>query len=84
MNEPRYALKRNDRAHELRAHVEGCLEIEKRGGGPGQYNQVHWWRYRTPEQLVAQARVEHEATGWQIEMCRKQYCAGRFPAGLPM
>lgn len=67
-----YAVKANDIKKDVVIHKKPCGHIEKRGGAPGKYNQVHWAHFNTREE------AEKYAKTWEDKGYKKKYCSFCF------
>lgn len=66
-----YAVKVNELARDIVIHFDSCFEVEKRGGAPGKYNQVHWDYFETLKEAEEHARKWQQSKGWLPKLCSK-------------
>ncbi len=70
-----YAVKANDFVRDVVIHEDSCSQVEKGGGPPGKYGQVHWKYFDTLD------AAEKYAQKWQAKGYTGKYCSFCFKFG---
>ncbi len=64
-----YAVKVNTISKTIVIHKEICGQVERRGGAPGKYNQVHWDHFGSLKEAQAHAEKWRKEKGFPITYC---------------